>query len=221
MHLLILSPSLLPPSLFVLSTGGGSSWLSFGQFALPVLLPLLFPYLGDTVAHLLKQRHFPPLVNDLIAWIVLLGAAISEACVEGLLTGSPNAVIPAVDGLATLLLTGPLTSLSPWLSGMSWVQRVLFNLFPSQPLPTPDVPNPPLATPQALTFQLGKVGTPLRGEGPKGQDPDLFMPTGAQALDRQDTTPLPVAEPPKSEGGQPRRRQGTLPSPPSKPDTGG
>ncbi len=170
------------------------SWFGFVQGISPIILPLIFPYLGDFVANLLKQRHFPVLVNDLIAWAVLISAAVGEALVTGKLLGAPTVVIPVLSGFATALVAGPLTSLKPWLAAMTVVQRYLL-LAPASGTPKSAPPGQSLFSGGAPVAQepgaapLPRlIGTVEEYQARKQQK--------ANELDQQTTTPMPV--PPKT-----------------------
>lgn len=102
----------------------------------PLLMPVIFPYIGDAVSHALKQDHFTRRANDAIAWTVLVLAALGDAWIEGQINPPvvghtvnwALAVLQVVDGAAVILLAGPLVKLGPWVQGMQWLQGHIFAL---------------------------------------------------------------------------------------------
>ena len=158
----------------------------------PLFLPLIFPFLGDTAAHILRQAHWSDPAKETTAWAVLVISAVIEAIVSGKWSDNPNLLLPVLSGTATLLLAGPLTQLSPWLVGMAWVEKTFFNLPSSSP-----------GTIAALT-QITAVTETGTAKGPnkpvgKGQPAPVvitFPETPAKSLSGQATTPLAVVKPP-------------------------
>src|SRR2546423_15625003 len=117
---------------------------------LAILLPVLMPFLGDTLASILAQDGFPRELNNIIAWLFLILAAVATAFASNLLTGNANQLIGVVAGIIQLLLSGPLTSLKPWVNLTALLQSKAFNVVPATPgavvlqvvQPTPHVQRP-------------------------------------------------------------------------------
>lgn len=95
---------------------------------LALALPFFMPYVADFVASLLQQDGFNQKVNDVFAWAFLILASVGTGIVDNQFFGTPNVVFNALLSIATLLLSGPLTSLKPWINLTAFVQSKLFNV---------------------------------------------------------------------------------------------
>lgn len=92
-----------------------------------LLSPALLSAIGDVIANILTQDGFPVVLNDIIAWSVLIFFAVASVFVAGAFTSLPGAMyafIPAVFVLASTSLH----SLRPWLVGLSWIQSNVFDV---------------------------------------------------------------------------------------------
>jgi len=112
------------------------------QSVLLILLPVLTPLIGSSVAAILAQDHWPVWLNDGIAWLCLcLVAGLDMWANNQFSSGWVMAVADAVQ-LITFLASGWLVKLGPWLVWLNWLQSNLFNLVPlfedlGKPAPTP------------------------------------------------------------------------------------
>lgn len=102
-------------------------WTLLVQF---VPLPILFAVLGTSAGKFLAQRHFPRLVNDIIAFVFVLGAAVVDAFASHQVSTQTDwfNLVSTVSGLFTLLLAGPLSSLKPYMVWLSFLQNTVFNI---------------------------------------------------------------------------------------------
>jgi len=94
------------------------------QQYLVILLPLLLPLFGTSVAALLSQDGFPQPANDIIAFAALLACAIISAYAAGQLSGDPTGIVAAIVGAMTLLIQGALHNLTPYVSYLSALQSL-------------------------------------------------------------------------------------------------
>jgi hypothetical protein len=86
------------------------------------LLPIIMPLIGSSMAALLTQSHWRPWVNDAIAWLVLLGCAALNVWLSNQLIGGVPQIVDAIIAAVTVLVSGPLTKLRPWLAWLDWLQ---------------------------------------------------------------------------------------------------
>lgn len=109
--------------------------------SLAALITVLLPFIGSTVSAILEQDKFPTLLNDALAWLVLVGCAIANGFAThqltiGLLASSSiQTMASVVAGAVTLLISGPLHSLSPWLNWRDFLRVNLFNIAKGAPAP--------------------------------------------------------------------------------------
>jgi hypothetical protein len=134
------------------------------QGYLIILLPVLTPLIGSSLAAVLAQDNWPAWLNDGIAWFVLLACAGLDLWASNLLTGGFSAILNAAVAIVTLLASGALVSLKPWLAWLSWLQSNIFDLVPllngTTSKPAPANANP-VRVPTAL------VVPPSASEPPK------------------------------------------------------
>jgi len=103
------------------------------QQLLPLLtLPVVFALVGSSVAKILSQDGFAPWANDLIAWSVLVLSAVLSAYAAHQLTGDPYQIAAVLVGTATLLVSGGLSSLKPWLIWLDFLQQYVFPVIKSR-----------------------------------------------------------------------------------------
>jgi hypothetical protein len=93
-----------------------------------ILSPALFSVVGDMVASVLAQDGFPQIANDLIAWLVLLLAAIGSMFAANEFTPSLPGVAYALVIAVFLLVNGSMGKLRPWLIGLDWIQSNVFDV---------------------------------------------------------------------------------------------
>lgn len=134
--------------------------LSFSQIQpyLAILLPFVLPYLADMVASILRQDGFDarsPLINESIAWAFLIVASVASGIVDNQLLATPSLAINTLVSIATLLLSGPLTNLAPWVNFTGFLQSKLFNVIQAEVA---------LATPQ-LRARAASVVSQAQGQG--------------------------------------------------------
>lgn len=112
------------------------------QIAIILATPTVASVIGTSVAALLAQDGFPDIVNGVIAWAVLLICAVASAYTGGQLVGDPAHIVGAIEGVATLLISGGLAALKPYLAYLNFLETYLFRIVGpvSQfPGPTPSV----------------------------------------------------------------------------------
>lgn len=123
-----------------------------------LLSPAALSVVGSTLSGILAQDGFPKWLNGLIAWIVLLAAAVASVIVANhfdSFSGFIDAVIAAV----SLLLSGGLHSLKPWTDGwLAWVQSHLFNIVKA---PAAALSGPRLATGGRASSAYAPGATPI------------------------------------------------------------
>lgn len=95
-----------------------------------LLLPLVTPLIGSSVAAILSQRHWPAWVNDGLAWFILLAFAGLDMWANGQFAGGWLAIIGDGIQVVTLLSSSWLVKLDPWLRWLSWLQVNAFDLIP-------------------------------------------------------------------------------------------
>ncbi len=98
------------------------------QQLLTIAMPLICSLLGSSLSGILAQDGFPEWANGLIAWLVLILASIGSAYAAHGLNGSLDGFLHAVIAAATLLLSGGLSSLKPWLLWLDFLQSHVFNV---------------------------------------------------------------------------------------------
>lgn len=110
--------------------------LALSQMALQLLLiflgqPAVYALVGTTVARILAQSGYSKEANGAIAWVVLVGCAIGSAWAGHLfLSNDPIFILGTIIGAITLLLSGALHSLRPYLIYLDWVEQHVFNIVP-------------------------------------------------------------------------------------------
>lgn len=134
------------------------------QAIILIMLPVFTPLVGSSMAAILAQDNWPTWANDTIAWAVLLLFAGGDMWANSQLSG--GWVVIVADGVqaVTLLSSGWLVKLSPWLIWLQWLQANLFNLVPlfeqsSKPAP---VNANPVRVPTALVMPQGSSLVPPR-----------------------------------------------------------
>jgi hypothetical protein len=146
-------------------------WALLVQF---VPLPILFAILGTSVGKFLAQQHFPKLVNDLIAFVFVLGAAIFDAFMSHQVSATTDwlNLVSIVSGLFTLLVAGPLSSLKPYMAWLDFLQNAMFNIVKP---PVAVAPPPSTASRVSNAYTPTSTGpTPLlfgKGTSPQSQQP--------------------------------------------------
>src|SRR6266571_1204375 len=86
------------------------------QLLVLVLSPVVLSLIGDTTASILKQDGFDrysPILNELIAWLVVLVFAILSVVADNQFYGGLNAIADATIAAFSLLATGGLRALKP------------------------------------------------------------------------------------------------------------
>lgn len=152
------------------------------QQALIIILPLILSLIGGTtLSSILKQDGFPPLLNAVITWAVLILAAVASAYAHNELAGSDSIqqmVISVLEGIFTLILSGPLVSLRPYALGLDWIQSHAFTVTKPVTTTTP----PAVLTPRASV--LSSAATPqstgayfVRPGQSTSQQPSTLTPT--------------------------------------------
>lgn len=95
-----------------------------------VILPVVTPFIGSSLAAILAQDHWPAWTNDTIAWLVLLAFSGLDMWANGQFSsGWLEIAADAIQAL-TLLSSGWLVKLGPWLVWLNWLQSNVFNLLP-------------------------------------------------------------------------------------------
>ena len=100
------------------------------QSALLILLPVLTPLIGTSIAAIISQHNWPVWFSDGLAWFVLLAFAGGDMWANGQFAGGWFAIIVDAEQTITLLSSGWLVKLDPWLIWLNWLQSNLFNLVP-------------------------------------------------------------------------------------------
>lgn len=143
------------------------------QSVLLILLPVLTPLVGSSVAAILAQHRWPAWVNDTIAWVVLLLVAGGDMWANSQFSGGWVEIVADAVQAITLLSSGWLVKLSPWLIWLSWLQSHLFNLVPlfeqlNRPAPTNGNPVTPVGTSAYVpTGSSAPTVIPQRSSAPK------------------------------------------------------
>lgn len=113
--------------------------LALSQMALQLLLiflaqPAIYAVIGTTTARILAQSGFSEVANGIIAWVVLIACAIGSAWAGHLfLSNDPIFIFGVLVGAITLLLSGALHELRPYLIYLDWVESHIFNVVPPSP----------------------------------------------------------------------------------------
>jgi len=112
------------------------------QSVLLILLPVLTPLIGSSVAAILAQDHWPVWLNDGLAWFCLLLFAALDMFANNQFSSGWVMIVSDGVNVIMLLSSGWLVKLSPWLAWLAWLQSNLFNLVPlfeglDKPAPTP------------------------------------------------------------------------------------
>lgn len=100
------------------------------QSALLILLPVLTPLIGSSVAAILAQDKWPVWANDLIAWAILLAFAGGDMYANSQFTGGWVLIVADGVQVVTFLASGWLVKLGPWLIWLNFLQTNIFNLVP-------------------------------------------------------------------------------------------
>jgi hypothetical protein len=96
--------------------------------------PTVYAVIGTTTARILAQSGYSEVANGIIAWIVLIGCAVGSAWAGHLfLSNDPIFIFGTIVGAITLLLSGALHSLRPYLIYLDWVEQHVFNVVPPSP----------------------------------------------------------------------------------------
>jgi hypothetical protein len=93
-----------------------------------IFTPALLSPLADVFASILAQDGFPALLNDLIAWLVLIAAAIGSMFAANQLTGGLPALVNVGIGVIFLLVNGSMGKLKPYCVGLDWIQSHVFDV---------------------------------------------------------------------------------------------
>lgn len=114
------------------------------QSVLLILLPVLTPLIGSSVAAILAQSRWPVWLNDGIAWFCLLLFAGLDMYANNQLSSGWVMIVSDGVNVVMLLSSGWLVKLSPWLAWLAWLQSNVFNLVPlfedlSRPTPPPSL----------------------------------------------------------------------------------
>lgn len=137
------------------------------QAIILILLPVLTPLVGSSMAAILAQDNWPTWANDTIAWAVLLLFAGGDMWANSQLSGGWVVIVADGVQVVTLLSSGWLVKLAPWLIWLQWLQANLFNLVPlfeQSSKPAPANVNP-VRVPTALTLPQGSSPVPPRAGG--------------------------------------------------------
>lgn len=100
------------------------------QQAIIIFLPVLTPLIGSSIAAILAQDHWHGAINDGIAWVVLLAVAALDMWANGQFSGGWVMVVADLVQIVSLLSSGWLIKLTPWLIWLSWLQSNVFNIVP-------------------------------------------------------------------------------------------
>jgi hypothetical protein len=93
-----------------------------------IFTPALLSPLADIFASILAQDGFPALLNDLIAWLVLLAAAIGSMFAANQFVGGLPALVNVGIGVIFLLVNGSMGKLKPYCVGLDWIQSNIFDV---------------------------------------------------------------------------------------------
>lgn len=152
-----------------------------------VPLPIAFAVAGTSVGRFLAQQHFPKVVNDLIAFLFVLAAAIVDAIVSHQVSATTNAynIVSVISGIFTLLVAGPLSSLKPYMVWLDFLQNTLFNVVkPTQPIPTAALPS----RVSNAYVPSSSAGGPAPLLYPKSRTPNQSPPPSASNTGGADTS---------------------------------
>lgn len=94
-----------------------------------VELPIVLPVVGSSVAAIIRQDGFTPQWNAFIAWAAVLVSALLVGMAENAFGGDPTHVAATLCAIASLLISGALHSLSPYLAYLSWVQTHVLGVY--------------------------------------------------------------------------------------------
>ena len=95
----------------------------------PLELPFVLPIVASSVGAIIRQDGFTPQWNAFIAWAAVLLSAAGVAWAEGALVGDPLHVASAFCAIGSLLISGALHSLDPYLAYLGWVQSHVLDVF--------------------------------------------------------------------------------------------
>lgn len=138
------------------------------QSVLLILLPVLTPMIGSSLAAILAQDKWPTWANDTIAWVVLLVFAGGDMWANSQFSGGWVTIVADGVQVVTFLSTGWLVKLAPWLAWLAWLQANLFNLVPlfeDLNKPAPANANP-VRVPVAITLPPDATPVPPRASAP-------------------------------------------------------
>ena len=139
------------------------------QSALLILLPVLTPFVGSSVAAILAQRTWPLWFKDGLAWFILLLFAGGDMWANSQFAGGWVTITADAVQAITLLSSGWLVKLDPWLIWLNWLQSNLFNLVPlfeDLSKPAPANVNP-VRVPAAITMPPLQRRASQQDEPPK------------------------------------------------------
>jgi hypothetical protein len=98
--------------------------------------PAIYAVIGTTTARILAQTGYSKEINGVIAWFVLIFCAVGSAWAGHLfLSNDPVFIFGAIVGAITLLLSGALHVLRPYLIYLDWVEAHVFNVVLTAPAP--------------------------------------------------------------------------------------
>jgi hypothetical protein len=100
------------------------------QNILLIALPLVTPFIGSSLAAILAQDSWPVWLNDGIAWFVLLAASGLDMWANSQFSGGWITIVADGVQTMTLLSSGWLIKLKPWLTWLNFLQANVFNLVP-------------------------------------------------------------------------------------------
>ncbi|SRR5579885_1249270 len=143
-----------------------------------IFTPAVLSPAGDAFAAILAQDAFPPFVNDILAWFVLIATGVGSVFAANQITSLPvfaYALIPAI----FLLVNGSMGKLRPYLVGLDWIQSNVFDVAKG-------------ATPGLQNFDLARLVAAAVPEIERAVQ-KYIQPAGQQATQRtQKPTPKPI-----------------------------
>lgn len=149
--------------------------LSLQQALFPLLAYLgqagISAVVGTSVSRILAQDGFPKLVNAIIAYIVLLVMATANAYVTFSnlhFAGGVNAFAGLLVGAITLLLSGALASLKPYLLYLNFLESHIFNVVHS-----------PMTATTVKRLVVSAPATPAIAQGLSSSPPSSFATANA------------------------------------------
>jgi hypothetical protein len=132
--------------------------------------PAIYAVIGTTAARILAQDGFSEGVNGAIAWIILVGCAGTSAWVSNqFVSTDPFFILGVFSGAMTLLLSGALHGLRPYLVYLGWVESHIFNVIPVPPS------GPTAAAQEEAAWRTARASVPRRASA--GGDTDASLPS--------------------------------------------